>query len=264
MLIGGYIERGQKMSKVAKKMFSGGVVLLSLINCSLAGLAGVEVLSQEFCVSGLTSGSVVINPDDPQEEWIWQHTENLYGCTDCSCILDSGSSPYNYYDEGQLQSGVLTSQSNADNFGVSAMCQGGWGEDPFPFAHALAMSTIVFEPDSNSLHLQLNATGQTCTAAWMEEGFGFQLTDLTEVSEIDNGYWHSATAMCRFGDDSRIYDNLNPEHQYELTLWARTLISGEDDGAYSVELSALLAPEPATIFLLGLGIPLLFSFHRKR
>ena len=245
-------------------------VLLAIVSIAASmaygGAVGIDIISQQFYVEGGTSGNIVTNPQAPEGEWIWEPTDDSYEIMDSTPLGgDCSSQQYtrSWSDPSQWYTVDVIAESIAGDFGVSALTDcGGVLFAGSPAAHALATSTYLFRPDYDSLQIELILSGDACLYTWMGEGCGFRLTDLTLNSVIDEdgwaGLWHF---MMQGESPTRTYGALNPSNEYELFLWSRTVIGGDDDGCYSLSFDMNIVPEPATVLLLALGAVML---RRKR
>ena len=244
-----------------KASFINIIIAFMLCNFAHAQITGIDIIAQKYHVEGYTTGQLILNPDAPESDWIWENVDASYSVTDINPTTGICSSQHNCWSLptlDELLNVTVEVQSCAENFAISTCtdCGTETALQESPQAGALAETTCFFKPQESSLDIALTPSGNACTYEWMREGFGFSLTDLTTDVLLDQDGWAGQDHLFMQTGEltvQKTFNDLDPSHQYELLLWTRTCIFGDDDGNYDLSLQTSIMPEPATLLLMGIG-----------
>ena len=217
------------------------LVLLACLAAAPASaeLAGIDILDQLYHVTGFYEVDDL--PGEPPA------TDSYDSQSSVPAVTESLS--YNY----QYVSGYSAAcQSTAQYLGVTALA----GAGPGGIAQALAQAQIIFAPHTPNLTLTVEIHEQLHGVSADHEGEYLTLLDLTAASELLTFHSNPRHSLLDWPatTDTFTWDftSLDPTHQYQLDI--QTIAASYYDESWYSALDVSIAPEPASLFLLTLGI----------
>lgn len=204
----------------------------------------VEVLSSDFSISGDIAGM-----DYNTGPFLHYH----------SSYAESGSVPLaNGVGYGSYYNGGSAS-SEAGFFYVGATAGGGGNGSNWASANA----DMIFQPLSPMSQLTIYYQGGLAGGATLGGGYSgnIELTDTTDGTQIFNqavpySYWNGSNGWYSIG-----YSFRNNVYELYLSAYASSSYDWQYVNIWTNDLS--MVPEPATMFLLGLGLIGVVGVRRK-
>jgi len=224
---------------MSRRTLSSYLLLTILASTSNASLVSINLLSQQYHISGNYWCQVGSN--------LWNDAYDMQTGEPVTCEISSQDSSYlglAYSSTNQFSVHVAATSRTPDEGDASAMAEAVWTFCP---------KTEILE-----VTLKLDYWGKIASGS-LDEGAKIILTDLTTGEELL--YEEFTSSMPAWYSPSELTQefNVNFTHDYGLYMFANTSANG-DCSYIDIKAEILPLPEPSTVFFLISGSIFLIPF----